>query len=469
MKKISLYAIIAVAVSFALLEMILFSMAFPLSAKAETLSLVGSSTKVCQLVGDTDWATNLPTAAKTNSNFGLNAVDLGFPVDSGSGQLYFLFGDALPPGHPKNSILSVPPDDALGFTTRTKPPDALTCLDLQLFTSAPKTFGHPTVQPTIQQGTFNVPSGGVFFNNTLFAFFWTDHCSFPSVLAPNPRTPLRLPAPGICPETPESSSVGRSVLAQAKPLNPLDFNWQPPPEGLLYRNMPSGFVYASAATPPQGITPPHPLANGIPVFGVPRFRASIPYLAIAPRATFADPKTWLFFAGYEFGHPIWISRQKWENRHNEDGEWVPPEHAEIFSAEPANERCVGEHSVTWNAPLHRWLFLYTCSPWIVEARFAREPWGPWSPPISLLNAVQDSSLNCTLLQTDNGCPGLFNYWSLNSAPWPGLFYAPFVMDRFTQDVTLPGPGQPKRATIYWLLSTWNPYVVTVMQSTLELQ
>jgi len=23
---------------------------------------------------------------------------------------------------------------------------------------------------------------------------------------------------------------------------------------------------------------------------------------------------------------------------------------------------------------------------------------------------------------------------------------------------LPGPGQPKRATIYWLVSTWNPYV-----------
>ena len=29
--------------------------------------------------------------------------------------------------------------------------------------------------------------------------------------------------------------------------------------------------------------------------------------------------------------------------------------------------------------------------------------------------------------------------------------------------------QPKRATIYWLLSTWNPYTVIVMQSTLELQ
>jgi hypothetical protein len=94
-----------------------------------------------------------------------------------------LFGDALPPGHPPNSILSVPPDDALGSTMRTTPPDSTACLDLQLITSAPKTFAHPTVQPTIQQGTFNVPSGGVFLDNTFYAFFWTDHCAFPSGLS----------------------------------------------------------------------------------------------------------------------------------------------------------------------------------------------------------------------------------------------------------------------------------------------
>jgi len=43
------------------------------------------------------------------------------------------------------------------------------------------------------------------------------------------------------------------------------------------------------------------------------------------------------------------------------------------------------------------------------------------------------------------------------------------MDRFTRDATPAGAGQPKRAMIYWLLSTWNPYVVVVMQSTLELR
>src|SRR5262249_12026140 len=128
-------------------------------AAAATLSLVGPPTKVCQLIGDTDWATGKPTAARTRSNFGLDAIDLGFPVDSGHGPLAFLFGDATPDGHPPGSIPSVPPDDALGLTWRTALPDSNTCLDLQLALSAPKTFAHPTVHPPIQQGSFNVPSG----------------------------------------------------------------------------------------------------------------------------------------------------------------------------------------------------------------------------------------------------------------------------------------------------------------------
>ena len=140
------------------------------AANAATLSLVGTSTMVCQLIGETIWDTGTPgtaTAAKTLSNFGLKGIDLGFPVDSGSGPLFFLFGDGVPPDHPPNSLPTVPPDDALGYTSRTIPPDTTTCLDLQLATLAPKKFAHPTVTPAIQQGSFNVPTGGVFFDNTL--------------------------------------------------------------------------------------------------------------------------------------------------------------------------------------------------------------------------------------------------------------------------------------------------------------
>lgn len=65
-----------------------------------------------------------------------------------------------------------------------------------------------------------------------------------------------------------------------------------------------------------------------------------------------------------------------------------------------------------------------------------------------------------------GLPGLTNYWP---TPKQGGFYAPFIVSRFTQDVSPPGKPLIRRATIYWLVSTWNPYVVVVMQSTLELR
>ena len=58
---------------------------------------VGATEKICQLTGEVDWETNEPTAAKTFSNFGLDGVDLGYPVETG--KELFPFGDAWPPPH----------------------------------------------------------------------------------------------------------------------------------------------------------------------------------------------------------------------------------------------------------------------------------------------------------------------------------------------------------------------------------
>ncbi|MGD0879201.1 MAG: hypothetical protein ABSA01_13790, partial [Anaerolineales bacterium] len=60
----------------------------------------GSTQKVCQLLGDVDWETGLPTAARTLSNGGLLAADLGYPVEH-QGKLILLFGDSWPPPHPQ--------------------------------------------------------------------------------------------------------------------------------------------------------------------------------------------------------------------------------------------------------------------------------------------------------------------------------------------------------------------------------
>lgn len=449
----------------------------PVRSEAATLSLVGASTKICQLTGDSDWASGQPTNARTLTNYGLDSVDLGFPVDTGAGPLFFLFGDAIPNGHPIGSIPSVPPDDALGWTTRTAPPDPNSCLDMRLVTAAPLKFAHPTVFPPIKQGTFNVPSGGIFLDRNFYAFFWTDHCALPGTLAPDPQAPLTIPPPNAqCAENSFVDSVGRSVLARATEADPIQFRQTEPSVPVLpmnpLRRMPSGFVYVSAAQPAPEFMAPTDLRRprGIPVFGAARYRASIPYLAIAPRETFGDPQTWTFFAGRDpGGNPVWVTRQQWESGRNMNGSWAPPPGAEIYDNQPQGERCVGEHSVTWNAPLHTWLLLYNCAPWTVEARFAPEPWGPWSQPTVMISAAQDPGVVCTIIMSENGCGNLRSYWKLpNGKPWPGIFYAPFVMNRYTRDATPPAAGPVRRATIYWLLSTWNPYAVIVMQSTLEL-
>jgi len=455
-------------------------------AAAASLTLVGSSAKVCQLTGDTDWLTGQPTAAQTNTRHGLDAVDLGFPVDSGFGPLYFLFGDARPATTPN----PIPPDDAVGVTIRTSPPNATTCLDLRLVTAMPGTFAHPTVTPAILQGAFNVPTGGVFVDKTFYAFFWTDHCVSPlTPLPPMPDAPLQFPAPSAgCPEIPLYNSIGRSVLARA-PVNPAAFEQiriarRPfPPFPPPFAGMPSGFVYVSAARPgpqprpPIGIRiePPGRPAP-IPVFGVARYRASIPYLALAPQETFGDPATWSFFAGMSAGHPHFVSRREWESGRNASGQWTPPAGAEIYPDsvfDGRDEQCVGEHSATWNAALRSWLLLYVCEPFRVEARTAPQPWGPWSPPTVLLSLVHDPWVVCQLIMSpdpiNNPCPAsLQNYFPATIPPPGGFFYAPFVMERFTQDVTPAGAGATRQARIYWLVSTWNPYQVVVMQSTLQL-
>ena len=123
--------------------------------------------------------------------------------------------------------------------------------------------------------------------------------------------------------------------------------------------------------------------------------------------------------------------------------------------------------MTWNAPLGVYLMLYTCGGLQVEARTAPYPWGPWSAPTIMLSAIQDTGLFCTL------------FWNLPTKSCPitvttqqpaaltfGYLYAPFVMTRFTKAV--PTFGKAKSARIYWLLSTWDPYQVTVMQTKLTL-
>jgi len=421
--------------------------------RAQTVTFHGRSEKVCQLTGDRDWESGLPTTALTQSRFDLGATDLGYPVEH-QGRLALLFGDTWSTSHPHEGDEVSPADDAVGWITSRTPPTKSQCLDLQVnHATTPTTKIIParvTGPLPVKHGYFNVPSGGVSNSGRLYAFFWTNHCMFPTTLDPNPH-PLARPAPTpLCPETDDRNSIGRSVLARSDD------------HGRTFSNaisMPIGFVYATAIDATAIAELPDEQRIGTYVFAAPRYRASVPYLAYAPPGELENPSSWLFFVGRRAdGQPSWTSSDVWMR--GIGGPWKPPGQAELFPATDRESRCVGEFSVTWNRSLQVWLLLYNCTQGIV-ARIARAPWGPWSDATVILRAGQDGS-PCRLLMTEGRCGNQENYQAQ-----PGNFYAPFLMERYTTlDRTLPGS---RRATIYWLVSTWNPYQVVVMRTTLDVR
>ncbi len=223
--------------------------------------------------------------------------------------------------------------------------------------------------------------------------------------------------------------------------------------------LPTGFVYATAVNAERLADLPEDQRRGVFIFAVPRYRASVPYLARAPVETLADPLTWRFFTGRTAnGQPSWATYEDWQ-RGAAAGAWKPPGDAGIFVPVVPAGYCVGEFSITWNRPLGRWLMLHQCAR-RVFARIAATPWGSWSTPTEILG------VGCRLVMLPQGCGNRRDYWPGKHGSGkfvPGGFYAPYVLDRYT---TAGGPG--RRSTIYWLVSTWNPYEVSVMRTTLEL-
>jgi hypothetical protein len=428
------------------------------------VALPGTTEKICQLTANVDWETGLPTAAKTLSNYGLDAVDLGYPVEN-QGKLILLFGDSWPSTHPQNASAAqneVPPDDSVGITVRTAPPDSTHCLDIVINHNAAKKFIPPTITGPIKvnQGYFNVPSGGVSVAGILYAFFWTNHCMNPNSLLPSPLYPLALSqaSPSSnCPETTDRNSLGKSVMAESRD------------DGLTFSQvvaMPSGFVYSTAVNTDQQVGLPAAQWLGVFIFGVPRYRASIPYLAYAPLTSFTDPTSWHFFSGLDVnGQPKWVTSAVWSQNSMPASSWTPPGSPELFNVSTDAGRCVGEFSITWNSALGKWLMLYNCGRNIV-ARIASAPWGPWSAPAAILSVSSD--VNCKLVMAAAGCGSQRDYWPelhKNGQFEVGSFYAPFVLNRYT--TAEPSVNGNPRSTIYWLVSPWNPYEVTVMRTTLE--
>jgi hypothetical protein len=69
-----------------------------------------------------------------------------------------------------------------------------------------------------------------------------------------------------------------------------------------------------------------------------------------------------------------------------------------------------------------------------------------------------------------GCGNRRDFWPTvhkNGKFVGGGTYAPYVLNRYTTAANSDGPG--RSGTIYWVVSTWNPYEVNVMRTTLHIE
>lgn len=417
--------------------------------------------RVCQLTADTDWLTGAATTSQSATRFGFLGTDLGYPVEHDNSMVLF-FGDSRfsprqvtsQPDLPNTGPESVPPDDAIGWVTTWSPPTPSRCLDLTI--NHERNNSHVAVSPvvgppSIKQGLFNVPSGGVSIDGVLYGFFWTDHCL-------NRNT---------CPNFGTLNEIGRGVLARYRQS---DMKFVEPVR------LPNDFVYTTAVDTSGLVGIPKEQRLGILVFGVPAYRRSVPYLAYAPSHTLADPTSWKFFVGRGTdGQPTWMDYGPWMLRKLAT---PAPGRPDLFDANKEG-RCVGEFSITWNHPLGIWLMLYNCAdpdapPKTAKilARVATAPWGPWSQPTVVLDPESDNGA-CQLFWKvpgkGNGCDDRLDDWrDENPGKIDGGFYAPFVMERYTTRVRTTVPLR-KQAIVFWLLSTYNPYQVTVMKTMLTVE
>jgi len=191
---------------------------------------------------------------------------------------------------------------------------------------------------------------------------------------------------------------------------------------------------------------PSSSGQGMAIFGSGTYRASDVYLAYQHMNNIGTASGIQYFAGLDMnGNPTWTS-------------------AESGATPLFNQPCVGELSVSYNAFIKKWIMTYNCdqNPSVgVNCRFADKPWGPWSQEQVIFNDWVDGGY-CNFIHVD------WNYQNCDNAfdagreyQWGGD-YGPYQFSEFAKS------ADNTRTTIYYTMSTWNPYTVVLMRTELEL-
>ena len=371
----------------------------------QIIAPAGRSQKVCQLTGDNDYQNRAPTKVRSQTRFKVGGTDLGYPFEH-AGSLYFLFGDtggSVPDG--RDSIAS----------TRDTDPEPCP----QLNWVADGNVFRPIAAPGVSLAYFEVPTTGFSANGAMYVFVWTDH-----------KDLFKKDAQG---NELFSNALGHAALLRSDDAG-RTFR-------LIWDRLGDNMIYLSAIVINNADVPDSPdrAGQGLFIFGSGKYRASNPYLAYLPLNAVETKAKVVYFKGINPAthHAAWGNESQ---------------------AQPLfNHPCVGELSVTWNTKLRQWIMLYNCNnPNGVVAQVATDPGGPWSQQALLFDAATDAG-TCYFMRGPTDCGPASDPFTPNGLP--GGVYAPYVIPRYTRDGL-------HSTTIYYTLSTWNPYQVTLMKATL---
>ena len=253
----------------------------------------------------------------------------------------------------------------------------------------------PPSVPGIKQAVLEVPSGGISIGGTMFVVFTTDHT--------------------------DAKAMGRSVLASSTD------------EGrtfkVLYDLSRDKFINVSFVS----------REGWLYLYGSGDYRKSSVCLARVKPADLSDRTHLEYFSGTAAdGQPRWSAREA--------------DAATLFQ-----HNVVGELSVSYLAPLARYIMLYNSSePRGIVMRSAPAPTGPWTPGGVLFNALRDQG-DAPFIHVVSRSGRGDTLSDPNREDLSGGAYGPFIMERYTN-------CSGDRCRLYYTMSTWNPYQVMVMQS-----
>lgn len=294
--------------------------------------------------------------------------------------------------------------DPIAFTEDEDPEDGI---DLTFLANPNGTY-RPITIPGISQGAFEVPTEGLGIGDNMYVFHTTDGMSR-SVLAKSEDDGQNFTL--INPDYSSDHFINISIVE----VNNTDW------PGL-----------------------PLPTDKGLVIFGSGDYRKSDVRMAFQASSDIEDKNSIQYLSGWdELQKPLWSPKE-------EDA-------IALF-----NQPCVGEFSVAFNPFIQKWILLYNCDlspyPRGILFRTANNPWGPWSEAQKLFDPW-----------TDNGyCHYMHVSWDFDQCDsvhdpgraheWGGE-YGPYLFEDLTT-------GNDSITTLYYTLSTWNPYTVVLMKSVL---